>query len=233
MLLLVFAFTGLQDVRADEREEAYKTGLKYYNGEGVKQDYIEALKWLRQAADQGYAKAQNVIGGMYYSGHGITQNYPAALSWFRQAADQGYAESQHNVGAMYHEGQGVTKDRAEAIKWLSKAADQGYQNSKDALLKIQAATPSSPQYTGLSLKDTGNAWKEASMSARTALCKTIARDYGSTDLTNDYKYWLYNIDECYRTSETLWLPIDLVVKTIQTTHWANEKRKERQKYLGR
>ncbi len=27
MVLLVFAFTGLQDVRADEADEAFKTGL--------------------------------------------------------------------------------------------------------------------------------------------------------------------------------------------------------------
>jgi TPR repeat protein len=233
MLLLVFAFTGSQDVRADERDEAYNTGQKYYNGEGVKQDYIEAFKWFRQAADQGSAKAQNAIALMYYNGHGITQNYPAALSWFVQAAVQGYAQSQHNVGAMYHEGQGVTKDRAEAIKWLSKAADQGYQKSKDALLKIQAATPSSPQHTGLSLADTGNAWKEASMSARTALCKTIARDYGSGGLTNDYKYWLYNIDDFYRTSGTLGLSIERVVNTIDMQILIKENQLERQKYLGR
>ena len=137
MLLLVFAFTSLQDVRANEADEAYQTGLKYYNGEGdVKQDYAKALGWFRKAADRGNAKAQNVIGGMYYSGKGVTQDYQKAMKWFRKAADQGYAESQHNVGAMYQNGQGVTKDSAEAIRWLRKAADQGYQNSKDVLEKL-------------------------------------------------------------------------------------------------
>jgi TPR repeat protein len=33
-------------------------GLIYCNGEGVTKDYIEALKWLRKAADQGDAKAE-------------------------------------------------------------------------------------------------------------------------------------------------------------------------------
>ena len=30
-------------------------GILYYNGEGVPQDYVEALKWYRLAADQGRA----------------------------------------------------------------------------------------------------------------------------------------------------------------------------------
>jgi TPR repeat protein len=65
MGLLVFAFTGLQDVRADEAEEAYKTGLKYYNGNGVTKDYTEAMRWFRKAADQGNARAQYNIGVLY------------------------------------------------------------------------------------------------------------------------------------------------------------------------
>jgi hypothetical protein len=47
ILLLVFVLTGLQDVRADQADEARKTGLKYYNGEGVKQDYQEASNSLK------------------------------------------------------------------------------------------------------------------------------------------------------------------------------------------
>jgi TPR repeat protein len=185
-LLMVFVFTGLQNVSADQGDEDFKTGIKYYNGDGVNKDYVEALKW------------------------------------FRKAADQGNSFAQYNIGAMYHEGQGVTKDRVAAIKWLRKAADQGHQKAKDALQRVQEATP-------LSLQDTGSAWKEASMSARTEFCKTLARDYGSNGLTNDYKYWLYHIDDWYRTSETLGLSIEVVVNTLNMQISINE----RQKYLGR
>jgi hypothetical protein len=31
---------------------------RYYNGEGVPQDYKEAVKWQRKAAEQGYANDQ-------------------------------------------------------------------------------------------------------------------------------------------------------------------------------
>ncbi len=32
------------------------------NGEGVPQDYAEAAKWYRLAAEQGYATAQTILG---------------------------------------------------------------------------------------------------------------------------------------------------------------------------
>ncbi len=97
MLLLVFAFTSLQNVRADEADEAYKTGLKYYNGDGVKQDFIAAMEWFKKAADQGNAEAQCKIGSMYENGDGVKQDFIAALEWFKKAADQGNAEAGKNI----------------------------------------------------------------------------------------------------------------------------------------
>ncbi|WP_315496945.1 tetratricopeptide repeat protein, partial [Haemophilus parahaemolyticus] len=35
----------------------FNLGVMYGNGRGVKQDYFEAVKWYRQAAEQGQAKA--------------------------------------------------------------------------------------------------------------------------------------------------------------------------------
>jgi TPR repeat protein len=37
----------------------------YREGEGVPQNYAEALKWFRKAADQGNANAQFKLGIMY------------------------------------------------------------------------------------------------------------------------------------------------------------------------
>ncbi|MEI8182452.1 MAG: tetratricopeptide repeat protein, partial [Desulfomonile sp.] len=53
------------------------------------QNYEEALKWYRKAADQGDAIAQRFLGFMYYEGQGVPQNYKEALKWYRKAADQG------------------------------------------------------------------------------------------------------------------------------------------------
>ena len=42
--------------------------LMYANGQGVPQDYAEAVKWYRLAADQGDADAQSYLGVMYAKG---------------------------------------------------------------------------------------------------------------------------------------------------------------------
>ena len=43
-----------------------KLGFMYVAGEGIPQDYVEALKWFRLAADQGQANAQCFLGLMYF-----------------------------------------------------------------------------------------------------------------------------------------------------------------------
>ena len=53
-------------------------GAMYDNGQGVPQNYAEAVKWFRLAADQGHAIAQNNLGLMYAKGQGVPQNYAEA-----------------------------------------------------------------------------------------------------------------------------------------------------------
>jgi TPR repeat protein len=98
----------------------------YDNGQGVPQDYSEAVRWFRKAADQGLAKAQHNIGGMYAKGHRVPQDYSEAVKWYRKAADQGYAGAQLNLGFLYANGFGVTQDYSVAVNWYGKAAEQGY-----------------------------------------------------------------------------------------------------------
>lgn len=60
----------------------------YDNGDGVKQDDKEAVKWYRLAAEQGYAVAQCNRGAMYASGDGVPQDFGKALKWWQLAAEQ-------------------------------------------------------------------------------------------------------------------------------------------------
>src|SRR4029077_12512676 len=55
-------------------------------GQGVPQDYAEAAKWYRKAADQGFAEAQSNLGAMYAKGQGVPQDYVEAYKWFDLAA---------------------------------------------------------------------------------------------------------------------------------------------------
>ena len=62
----------------------------YDMGQGVRQDYAEAVKWYRLAADQGLADAQDNLGQTYDQGQGVQQDFIEAMKWLRKAADQGF-----------------------------------------------------------------------------------------------------------------------------------------------
>ena len=60
----------------------------YNYGQGVPQDYAEAAKWYRKAAEQGRANAQNNLGVMYERGQGVPLDYAQAHMWFDLAASK-------------------------------------------------------------------------------------------------------------------------------------------------
>ena len=43
----------------------------YYKGEGVTQDYKEAVKWYQLSAEQGHPEAQYKLGVMHENGKGV------------------------------------------------------------------------------------------------------------------------------------------------------------------
>ena len=118
----------------DAHEQA-KLGWMYRNGQGVKQDSMEAVKWLLKAAEQGEAEGQCHLGLMYYVGEGVELNFEEAVKWSRKAADQNHAAAQFSLGVMYANGQGVELDFEEGMKWIRKAAQQGF---ADALGRSRA-----------------------------------------------------------------------------------------------
>jgi hypothetical protein len=118
--------------RADQGDAKAESELAYMysHGQGVPQDYDQALYWRRKAADQGYAGGEDGLGYMYSYGQGVPQDYAAAFRWYRKAADQGDARGQNDIALMYELGQGVPQDYAEALGWYRKAADQGYASAQ-------------------------------------------------------------------------------------------------------
>jgi len=89
-------------------------------------DWDQALYWLHQAAERGYAEAQAYLGVHYRDGTpGVPKDKKQAFFWFRKAADQDNITGQYMVGKCYEDGVGVDPDIAEALKWYRLAADQG------------------------------------------------------------------------------------------------------------
>ena len=63
-------------------EEMFQLGMKHYK----KEEYSEAAKWCRRAAEQGHAEAQYNLGALYMLGHGVPRNDAEATKWFRRVA---------------------------------------------------------------------------------------------------------------------------------------------------
>lgn len=114
----------------------YKLGTLYYSKDtpGIKQDYHEAYKWFRTAADHDYAPAQSKLGQIYLSGLGLSSDFAEGIRWWRIAAQNGDAEAQYNLSFyLWLGGQGVVPDHAESKKWLQKSADNGFAAAQEAI----------------------------------------------------------------------------------------------------
>ena len=83
----------------------------------MKQDYEEALKWYKRAADQGFSIAQFNVGSMYYAGQGVEQDYITAYAWWDIAATNGYLAAKNNKSVV---GATMTSEQIAKAQELSK-----------------------------------------------------------------------------------------------------------------
>jgi len=61
------------------------------DGQGLPQNFKEAVRWFTKAAEQRHADAHFNLGALYTNGEGgIKQDLTRALKWFRLAAAQGH-----------------------------------------------------------------------------------------------------------------------------------------------
>ena len=96
----------------------------YYNGEGVPQDYKASVKWFRQSAEQGFAKAQYNLAYMYGNGYGIPQDYVFAHMWFNIAASNGNEDASGNRNKVAE--RMTTEQIAEAQKLARECVAKNY-----------------------------------------------------------------------------------------------------------
>lgn len=107
----------------------------YREGYGTAVDHVEAVKWVRKAAEQGFARAQYDLGWMYQYGRGVERFDEKAAGWYLKAAEQGLARAQRNLGFMYEYGRGVERSDAKAAEWVLKAAEQGLADVQNVMYK--------------------------------------------------------------------------------------------------
>lgn len=115
-----------------DAEAQFKIGVMYDNGDGVPQDFKQAMVWYKKAAVQGNVNAQYNIGVLYNLGQGVSKNYIETMSWYRRAAEQGDTRAQFNVGLLYKNGHGVLQSNINSYMWvnLSIFTDSGKNKAK-------------------------------------------------------------------------------------------------------
>lgn len=119
-----------------DAEAQLTLGIMYDFGQGVPQNYTEALKWYRQSAGKGNAVAQNNLGVMYLNGQGTARDALEAAKWIQMSANQGYAKAQINLGSLFADGNGVARNPVFAMYWYRKAAEQGDASAEEKLGEI-------------------------------------------------------------------------------------------------
>lgn len=77
----------IQKAQDGDADAQCKLGVWYEKG----QNYYEAVKWFRKAAEQDNGKAQRYLGNCYVLGAGVQQDYEKAEMWHDKAEENYYA----------------------------------------------------------------------------------------------------------------------------------------------
>lgn len=72
-------------------------GLMHFFGQGVPQNYPEALRWLHLAAAQSEPKAQFKLGSIHANGQGVKRDKVRAAMWFILASSSGHPKAQKEL----------------------------------------------------------------------------------------------------------------------------------------
>ena len=101
----------------------------YADGQGVPQDYKEAAKWYRLAAEQGDASAQTNLGFMYADGQGVLADFVRAHRWFNIASANGHKNGAKGRDMAAQEM--ISEDISKAQAMARECMSSNYQNCGD------------------------------------------------------------------------------------------------------
>lgn len=104
-------------------EGQYGLSVMYSSGEGgVAKDIPTALKWLKQAAQQGNSKAINAMAQYYLLDEVADSQSAEALGWLQRAADNNYIPAINALAAAYRDGRyGLAIDPVQAAQLEARA----------------------------------------------------------------------------------------------------------------
>ena len=126
-----------QSAQHEAAKAVFDQALSAYQGK----DYAAALPLFREAAAQGFFKADRYIGLMYLNGEGVDKDPQQAFAAFSRASAKDIT-GQYWLGYCYENGIGTAQDMAQAVYWYQKSAQRGdhvSQPAVDALKRLGVA----------------------------------------------------------------------------------------------
>lgn len=113
-------------------------GYLTVTGKGLKQDFNEALRWYRLAAEHGDVSSYAAIGIFYAKGYGVKKNKNRAVQYYIMGAEKGDPYAQYLLGRAYEQGRGIKYSPERSLYWLEKAAANGSALAMDELGIVHA-----------------------------------------------------------------------------------------------
>lgn len=108
---------ALEEIAEREPRAAYDLGLRYFRGDGVRQDGYKALTWMRSAAERGYLDAQKALGRLYLTGlEEMGPDPTEAEKWLSITAGRGDNEA----NALLTDARAARRSEEAEWKWRQK-----------------------------------------------------------------------------------------------------------------
>ena len=178
LMLLMLAFSS--SVAAQNQQLTAKQLSEKADEALEKEDYKEALKWIRMAAEKGDLSSQELLSTLLENGDeefGVEKNEGEALMWLTKAAEAGSASAQMTLARKYEEGKMVAQSYEEAIRWYEKAAKKNEYAIvclKEIYEKLGSQSDAAGLYNLGKLYHAENAYQEAAKWYRMAAEKDLA-----------------------------------------------------------
>lgn len=107
----------------NEADRLFYLALAYqYGDHGLNQDYANAMRLYREAAEAGSPTAMANIGCMYRYGKGVVSNNTRAVYWFKKAAEAGDPLGTHQLALSEAFGIGAERDLTAGL-FIRKISD--------------------------------------------------------------------------------------------------------------
>jgi len=112
---------ALTELARKDPRAAYDLGLRYFRGDGVRQNSYLAIEWMRDAGERGNRAAQSALGRFYLAGLEEMGSDPAeAERWLSLA----FAGGDREAGKLLEQARKAKEDEQAHYRWRIENRDR-------------------------------------------------------------------------------------------------------------